>query len=387
MNKRTLFRAPALCQAGYGVHARQIFKWLMTRTDFVTDVQVLPWGNCPWIIDRFAMGGLIGKIMERTGEIKPPYDISFQLQLPNEWDVKLAKFNVGLTAAVETDKCNPEWVDCVNKMNLVIVPSQHIKTVLENSGPVKTKIVVIPEAFLDKISNNEIPPLELNLETNFNFLVFGQLTGDNELTDRKNTFKTIKWLCETFRNDKDVGIILKTNAGNNTTYDQQRCSDILKKYLAQYRKSLFPKFYLLHGDMEDKEVVGLYRNLSIKAFVSLTKGEGFGLPLVDAAASDLPIIATDWSGHLDFMNKGKWIKVNYDLVNIDKSRVDGKIFIEGTKWAEAREISTKKVFKNFRESFEIPKEWAKELGIIIRQDYSQDAINKLYDSVMTEALK
>lgn len=383
MKKKVLFRAPALTQSGYGVHSRQVFRWLMTHQDTCdVYVQALSWGHTPWFVDRSAMGGLIGDIMSRTGNIPADLDISVQVQLPNEWDATLAKFNVGVTAAVETDRCNPEWLAAVNKMDLVIVPSEHVKQVFLATGTVLTNIVVVPEAFIDEIEH-AIPNINLDLETPFNFLVFGQITGNNDVLDRKNTFNTIKWIAETFKSDKDVGIILKTNCGRNSAFDRETTVGLVKRTLAEFRKSLCPKFYVLHGEMSNEEVAGLYRHPSVKALASFTRGEGYGLPLLEAAASDLPVIATNWSGHLDFLNHGKFIKIDYDLQGIHPSKVDGKVFMAGTKWAEPREMAAKKALRTFREMPDMPKLWAMELGQKVRAQYSQAAINKVYDVVFS----
>lgn len=381
--KSVLLRAPAMTNSGYGVHSRQIFKYLKSREDFDVNVQLLPWGNTQWHINHKFCGGLIGEIMNCSNVKNTPYDVTFQLQLPHEWDTKLGRYNIGITAGVETDRCHPDWINAINKMDLVIVPSQHTKRTFENSGAVQKKIIVIPEAYVESI-NEDVKPLDLELETDFNFLVFGQITGDRDTTDRKNTYKTLKWICETFRKDEDVGVIIKTNCGRNTTVDRRKTTDLLRQHIGRFRKGDFPRFYLVHGDMSDEEVAGLYKHPKVKALVALTRGEGFGLPILEAAASDLPVIATNWSGHLDYMNKGKFIKVEHDLREVDVARIDGNVFVQGAKWAEAREGSSKKALKKFREGSEIPEQWARELGEVIRKEYSMDSISNLYAGLMAE---
>jgi glycosyltransferase involved in cell wall biosynthesis len=113
--------------------------------------------------------------------------------------------------------------------------------------------------------------------------------------------------------------------------------------------------------------------------VTATRGEGYGLPILESAASDLPVIATGWSGHTDFLSEGKYIPLDYTLTQIHASRADGKIFVPGAKWAEVSEDDFKKKVKKFRNSNTIPVEWAKELGKKIRQNYSQEAIQTIYD--------
>ena len=129
---KVLLRAPLLTNSGYGVHSRQIFNWLYNRKDVELTTECLQWGSTSWIIDQERENGLIGKIMSCSKPLEVgEYDISFQVQLPDEWDEKLAKKNIGVTAAVETDKCNPDWLNHCNKMDRVIVPSTFTKNVLK----------------------------------------------------------------------------------------------------------------------------------------------------------------------------------------------------------------------------------------------------------------
>ena len=157
--KTVLLRAPLLCNAGYGVHARQIAKWLFrvaTEThqlDITTEP--LPWGRTHIIVDPEAEDGLIGQIMQATNNKKNFYDVTIQLQLPNEWNPFLGNFNIGVTAGVETDKCNPAWIEAVNRMDMIVVPSEFTKQTFLESGEVKVPIVVIPEAYPESYNDPE----------------------------------------------------------------------------------------------------------------------------------------------------------------------------------------------------------------------------------------
>ena len=245
---------------------------------------------------------------------------------------------------------------------------------------------MIPESFCEEIitTKKEIDLPEV--ETSFNFLLFGQLTGNNPYNDRKNLLFTIKWLCESFSKDEEVGIIIKTNSGRNTKIDRNIVLKNLQTLLKEVRKTQFPKFYLLHGDMSDEDVASLYRHPKIKALVSLTRGEGYGLPILEAAASALPVVATNWSGHLEFMKHTKFIGVDYELKEIHPSRVDDKIFMKNSKWAEVIESDFKKKILKFRSASTAPKEWAQEGSKKIIEQFRHSEISKIYDEKLSRYL-
>lgn len=383
---KVVIRGPILTSSGYGVHSRQIFRFLHEKYERgEIDLYVMPciWGNTPWILDRNEYDGLAGKAIDRAISGAEPFDISFQIQLPNEFS-PLAKKNIGISACVETDKCNPAWIDCANKMDQVIVPSQHIKNVLTNTGKITTRLSVIPESFPDCfLIENELPSLPVELPSEFNFMIVSQLTSPDPKMDRKGVIASIRWLCEEFKDDHSVGIVLKTNMGRNTKIDRELTTEILKNQLP---KRDFPKIHLIHGSMTDEEMCSLYHHPKVKVMVSATSGEGFGLPLLEAAAAGLPILATNWSGHLDFLNKGKFIKLDYELKEIPAGREDGNIFMKGSKWSVPSEKDFKRKARKLRESYDIPKQWASELKTKIIKEYSFNTIRKYYEAMMAEVV-
>jgi len=387
--KTVLLRAPLLSQSGYGVHARQVARWLFDRADkngnLDITTELLNWGGTPWYVDTYAQNDLIGRCFQAsaTQKQKKLYDVTIQLQLPNEWCPELGKVNIGMTAGVEADRCNPKWIEHVNKMTLVIVPSEFTKSVFMNSGKVTTPIVVVPEAFFDKIlESSTVEPLDFKTDTAFNFLVFGQITGGDAATDRKNLPFTLKWLFEVFADKPDVGIVLKTNMGRYTKADEFLCKQQLTGLLSQVNKGTNPKLYLLHGEMNDEEVVRLYKHPSIKALVTLTHGEGFGLPILEAAASGVPVIASGWSAHTEFLGQGKYIKVDTKVGAVPPGRFDNEIWMPGSQWGIADEEDFKKRVLKFYENSTIPKQWAEELQGKLLKTHSFQAISTAYDAVL-----
>ena len=375
---KILLRAPLLTNSGYGVHSRQVFKWLRSKPGIQLDVECLNWGATPWLINTSYEDGIIGEIMSRSKKLQPPYDITFQLQLPDEWDTNLGKINVGMSAVVETDKCNPAWLTECNKMDMIIVPSKFTKSVIKNTGIVTTPIKVVPECFNENIFHKS--ENNMSLSTDFNFLMISQLNSSNPDDDRKNIFNSLKWFCEEFKNDKDVGLVLKTNMGKGTTIDKKLTQKMFKSMLDHIGKKQFPKIYLVHGNMTKKEMSIFYNNDKIKCYATATRGEGFGLPIIDAAATGMPVIATNWSAHTEYL-QDKFLKVDYTLTQIRKEKVDQRIFLEGFQWACPNEHNFKKKLRQAYEDFNTVKEQAKDLQISILENYSYESIKIQYDKI------
>ena len=382
---KVVVRAPLLSISGYGQHSRQIYEAAKMLPNAVVRTQVVQWGNTSWYINPDAEGGLIGEIMSRSTDETSGYDVSLQVQLPDEWSTSLAKFNIGVTAAVETDRCNPAWVDCCNQMNAIIVPSQFTKKVLMDTGDIKVPIHVVGEWYIDEI--NQIDHhLDVDFKTPFNFLIVSQMSSPDSYIDRKNITNTIKWICETFKDDPSVGIVLKTNSGRGTDIDRHITVASLNTILNQVRQKSKVPVYLMHGNVSNVEIASLYRHPKVKALVNLTRGEGFGLPILEASASELPVIATDWSAHTEFMNLGKWIKIDSCKIQVPDARIDNRIFMPGACWADASEQDFKKKIKKFRESHVVPKGWATELAAVCRQRYSKDKILEDYQNLFKAIL-
>jgi glycosyltransferase involved in cell wall biosynthesis len=385
-----IIRAPLLSVSGYGVHSRQIYTFLEeSKRNFNIEAQSVNWGNTSWLVNPDLEDGQVGRIMRRSEPLGSVADISFQVQLPDEWDPNLAKRNIGVSAVVETDRCNPEWVDACNKMDAVIVPSEHARLCLERSGDLRTKVTVIPEWFFTQISDKNKVNTEMSnfqFDTDFNFLIVSQINGTNAFNDRKNIFFTIRWICEQFKDDPNVGIVLKTNSGRNTLIDRNVTLDLVKSLINEVRPGNFPKIHLVHGNLYPAELVDLYKNDRIKALVNLTRGEGFGLPILEAAASNLPVIATNWSAHKEFLSIGKFIDVDYNLIEIPESKIDNRIFIKSSMWADPIENDFKKKISKFRNKPDIPKTWSQRLGEKIRNKYSKESILGQYETFIDEML-
>jgi len=129
----------------------------------------------------------------------------------------------------------------------------------------------------------------------------------------------IKTFCDTFKGKaKKPALFLKTSGASYSIIDRE---EILQKIRAIRTNDSLPNVYLLHGSITDDEMNGLYNHKKVKAMVSFTHGEGYGRPFAEFAVSEKPIITSNWSGHVDFLDKEYSILLPGELKQIDSSVV------------------------------------------------------------------
>ena len=291
---------------------------------------------------------------------KVHFDISVQVTIPNEFE-KMADVNIGYTAGIETTKVAPKWIEKCNMMDKIIVPSNHSKNVFE-ATQYNAKNDQTGQEFIFKLTtpvevcsfpalDNDFKELQLDLETDFNFLSVAQWGP------RKNVQSTISNFVKEFKDEENVGLVLKMNTAKNSTMDKEVTEQRLKTVLDSLKKEHGEhkcKVYLLHGNMTDEEMRGLYRHPSIKAFVTTTHGEGFGLPMLEAALAELPIVAPSWSAYTDFLfapkkdkktgktkNRAHFTKIDFDLRPVQKEAVWDGVIQADSQWCWVKDHSVR----------------------------------------------
>ena len=227
MRKKIFFKGPILTRSGYGEQARFALRSLRSREDlFEIFIQPLKWGATSWISDMDEERVWIDNTIEKTiayMQSGGQFDMSLQVTIPNEFQ-KVAPINIGYTAGIETTKVAPEWLQkCNEQVDKVITISSHSKQVFENTkyqaqnqqtGQVFEYNMQTPVEYVSYPTKtfDNLPELNLNLTTDFNFLTVAQFGP------RKNLVNSIKWFVEEFFSD-NVGLVIKTNIAKNSLID------------------------------------------------------------------------------------------------------------------------------------------------------------------------
>ena len=389
MKKKIFVRAPCLSQSGYGEQSRFALRALRSREDlFDVYIQPIPWGQTGWIWQDSEFRQWMDKrivetqILLQNKQLQP--DISLQITIPNEFQ-KIAPVNIGYTAGIETTKVAPVWLQKGNEeVDKILVVSQHAKDTYENTiAQAKTPDgQTIPYKLQTPIEvvweNTPMPQESEAIEgfeppCDFNFLVVSQMGP------RKNFANTIKWFVEEFI-DQEVGLIVKTNMKGNSIIDRVATERTLSNVLKGYpdRKC---KVSLLHGDLSDSQMRGLYEHHKIKALINISHGEGFGLPMFESARYGLPVITIGWSGQLDFLRhdgKDYFTEVESTLQPVQKEAHWNGVIQPDSMWAFADQGSYKMSLRKVKNNYEEVLNLAQELKTIVNEKFSDEVLYELF---------
>jgi glycosyltransferase involved in cell wall biosynthesis len=395
VKQKIVLRGPVLSQSGYGEQARFALRSLRSRED-IFDIYVIPiaWGKTGWVSSNNEERRWLDAAIAKTNIFlsnKGTFDMSLQVTIPNEWE-KIAPINIGYTAGIETTKVAPIWLQKANEMDKIIVVSNHAKDVFEktiyqgtdrNTGtPVTLRCFTPIDVVNYPVRHFEKERLTLKLDYDFNYLAVSQWGP------RKNLDNLINWFIEE-NFDQEVGLVLKVSFKNNSLMDRNNTENRLKQIL-QNHKDRKCKVYLLHGDLSEGQMTSLYQNSKIKCLISTTHGEGYGLPLFEAAYNGIPVVVPGWSGHTDFLyipdskrggkKKPMFASVNYELKEVQKHAIWEGVIQADSQWCYPEEASFKRRLREVRTQYSRFKRNATKLKKYLVENFTEEV---MYNNFVT----
>ena len=408
MKPLLLFTGPVATRSGYGAHSRDLVRSLIDMDKFDIKINSLRWGSTPMnalspnnpdhkeILDKFL----------DTPNLERQPDIHIQVSVPNEF-TPMAKYNIGITAGMENTAPKPEWVEGMNKMNMNIVPSKFVKDIFEKVvyekmdnnkqkvGELKSlkPITVLFEGadtdiykLTKEFSTDLIGELD-KIEEKWCFLYVGHWLQGELGQDRKDTGMLIKTFLETFKDKKQQpALILKTSSATFSVIDRNEILEKVNMIKKSVEASKLPNIYILHGDLEDEEMNGLYNHPKVKAHITFTHGEGFGRPLLEATLSEKPVIASDWSGHLDFLNKNQAILLSGALTKVHKSALPKEMLVDGAQWFTVNYQYASRIMQDMFKNYRKYSLNAKKLGKVNKSKFSLTNMKKQFESILNQNL-
>ena len=355
MNKPLcLISGPVFNRSGYGDWATSIAKSIIRYDKF--DVKIAPtrWGNCQskrFLDDLTDPEDKILASKFLQGNLNKQPEVFVQLTIPEEFQA-VGKYNIGMTAGIETTIPPGSWIEGVNKMDLTIGLSNHVKKTfteikmakqLENGQQVPIQVEKPIEVCfwgadtnIFKKTDEKIESVELSLsqiKESSAFLFIGQWTHGGVYNDRKDIGNLIKTFCTAFKNNNSNDrpcLIVKTSGASYSTVDRFEILSKIKKVRDEIGENA-PNVYLLHGELSEPEMNALLNHEKIISHISFTHGEGYGHPLLLSTLSGKPLLVSNWSGHLDYLNPSLSNLLPGNLVDVDRKSVNQWILKE-SKW-------------------------------------------------------
>lgn len=394
MKKKILMVGPFLSQSGYGEQARFAFNAVNSRPDLF-DVFVINtnWGKTTWVNSDDEFRKTIDRLIKKTIAFRQAggqFDINLQVSIPNEVQ-KLAPVNILYTAGIETTMASMQWMDKIRQLDSMIVVSNHAKTVFNstvhkvqdqtgNKFDLKCEVPIDVVGY--PVKKGKAQKLNLDLKHDFNFLAVAQWSP------RKDMVTMLRSFFEEFHKD-EVGLVLKTSVAAQNIRDKMATRNMLTKMVEKLREE-YPdsvcSVHLLHGDLTEDEVRGLYKHSNIKAMLSTTHGEGYGLPLFEAAYSALPVVTHGWSGQADFLyvdGKPLFAECDYNIAPISREAVWQGVLEANSQWAYIDRDSFKQKMRDVFTDHEKYDKIAKNLKKHVHKEFEQEKIYNLFvDAVM-----
>ena len=399
-----LVTAPVATRSGYGAHARDICRALIKLDRYDVKIWGVRWGNTPMNAlyeDDLNDKIIIDRLLQAPKLDKQP-DLHIHIVIPNEFST-IGKYNIGITAGLEMTVCPPKWLEGMNRMDMNIVPSTFVKEVMstvgfdiaddktkEKKGELKSEkpIEVLFEGtdtnIFKKVTSYSDELLEQMkvVEESFNFLYVGHWLQGGMGKDRKDVGMLVKVFLETFKNKKKKpGLIMKSSGAGFSILDREDILDRIKGIKASIKGDL-PNIYLLHGDFTDIEMNELNNHPKVKAHINITHGEGFGRPLLEASISQKPVIASNWSGHKDFLPETSAIMLNGTLQDVEKGSVPDDYLIEGTQWFTVNYQHASAAMKDVYTHYKKYILNAKKLGMVNKSKFSLQAMTRKLGKIL-----
>ena len=375
--------------SGYGARSRDFVKALIELDKY--EVSIIPqrWGNTPenFIEQNKKEWGFLQKHIIPNLQSKP--DIWCMITVPNEFQ-PVGKYNIGLTAGMETTHVHSSWIEGCNRMDLILTSSNHSKITFEASQwkakdhshilkiqkPIKVLFEGVNLDVYKKVKNFTNKDLKKQIQSipeDFAYLTVGHWMQGDLGHDRKNIGLTIKAFYEIFKNKpRKPALILKTCQVGGSNIDRE---EILKR-ISMIRETVksddLPSVYLLHGDFTDIEMNEIYNNPKIKAMISLTKGEGFGRPLLEFSTLDKPIITTGWSGHVDFLSKDHCALLGGELEPVHKSAQVPNMILGESQWFKVGDQWINNAYQDVFYNYKVWKSKSKKQGSNSRKNFNYE---------------
>ncbi|MGF9713091.1 MULTISPECIES: glycosyltransferase family 4 protein [Paenibacillus] len=331
---QVVWRGPVSRASGLGIASREYVLALLRRgVDVKVDVKTHQLTRTPNRTNT-----LLAKFAQKPYAKNKPKVLIYHYP-PNTINLKKERKRydyIILNTVWETTKIPRSWLPNINQFDAVFVPSLHNKVAMRNSG-VKVPLFIVPHGVHIHIFTPKNKKLLLKqLSGRFIFVsIFG-------FQHRKNPEALLRAYWEEFSSADRVALVIKTN-GYSRVEKEEWIKNKIRNYkkMLRIRKKTAPVSIITHR-LRQHQMKGIYTLGNV--FVLPSRGEGVGLPFLESLSSGVPVIATGWGGHMDFLHSGNSFFIRYQLrppaISMNSRHSISPAFRhlfaqKGQRWAEA----------------------------------------------------
>ena len=392
--------------SGYGARSRDLVKAIIETEKYNVRLLSQRWGATPFgFCKNNPEWSFLMDLVLANNQLPKQPEIWAQITIPSEFQ-PVGKYNIGFTAGIESTLCAGDWVEGMNRMDLNIVSSEHSKKVFQESqfekrnsqtqaleGFIKLEKPI--EVLFEGVNLNTYKVLEKTTNKNidlspikedFAYLFVGHWMQGDLGEDRKNVGLLVKAFYETFKNkSKKPALILKTSQVGSSYMDREEILKKIKLIKKTVNSNNLPNVYLLHGDFTDEEMNELYNNSKVKAMFNLTKGEGFGRPLLEFTLTKKPLVTTGWSGQMDFLNPEFTNLIGGQLTNVHHTAANQWLLAE-SQWFSPDHGQVGHLFKDVFENYKNYTEKAKRQAFYSKTNFSWEKMKEKLDNILSTTI-
>lgn len=356
------FVGSALDYSGYGEANRNDIMALNT-----TDVGITV--SCPRYTLELADFGRAGEIVSSLINKPLDYQIVMLHTTPNVYPLYMEKdkYHIG-RVFWETDKLPLEFAKNVDLLDEIWTGSESNAQAIRNAGVTKP-IYIIPQAI--DTANVSVEPYKIDHTDTFKFYSMF------EWTERKNPNVLLEAFWKEFQKGEKVSLTIKTYLDNFTPEKKREIDQLVKMSKKKCQLETYPPVYMFRNLMDKHQIYRFHKTFD--CFVSGHRGEGWGLPQMEAMLMAKPIISTGYGGIHEYIEDSiNGFLLPYKMVKLDENSRNKQWYTQDQSWADVNVSDMRAKMRYAYENRGIAKDIGLNAQKLIKEKFSYKTVGNLF---------
>ena len=283
----------------------------------------------------------------------------------------------------EANALPPSYVDSLNQAMEVWVPSRFNLEVFRRQ--LKVPVFQLPHPVRAMCPPCiEASEVEKHLGLNADSFVFLSVGTWQE---RKNIPAVLEAFLLAFPDEPNARLILKTSfVFTHPSFVRAQVQEAIRRAAPAHPREAIARIMVCRGNWPEENMAMLARRAD--CYVSLSRGEGWCYPLFDAACNGTPVIATAYSGPMDYLDPRYHRLVRYELMPaIQRNQTANFAFTPDMSWAEPDVLHAAALMRDVYDHRQQSIEQAKEGALLLQQKYAPEAVGRMASERLSQLVE